>query len=339
MFSFPGRDKHDDDDVDDDIISTNSYNDELHSQPEEDVFVVVRIVYIIQIMSDLTQFYIWLRHLKLLSSSYTCPKADCSMNLCTVSEKRTTDMQMWRCNKHAVWRSIRKNSFFSHSHLSIKNIILMTYMWSRGYSLTSTVFETQLNKSTVLKWYRKCRELCTLFVSNRGPIGGVGNIVEIDESCFGNVKWNEENTPKPLWIFGAVVQGSHCRDLVLRVIEGPRSTENLLNIIKTYIKEGSTIFSDRWKGYSTLSYQGYTHLTVTHKLQFKNYETGCCTNTIEGIWACVKTHIGKGKRRYGNIQSYLDEFVWRRKAMQNPCLFSNFIRDIAKHFPPATKDN
>lgn len=322
---------NDDDDLDD---------QQKVNYEEENIFVVMRFIYIANLLRDGAQFFRWLRDIKLLSSSYTCPaSAGCEMQLCAVSEKRTTDMQMWRCRKHGVWRSIRKNSFFASSHLSIRNIILMIYMWSRGYSLKCTVFETRINKSTVIQWYRKCRQLCSLFVANRGPIGGSGNTVEIDESCFGKIKYHRGSPRKSLWVFGAVVQGSECRDLILRAIEGPRSSENLLQIINTYIHKDSIIFSDKWKGYNNLSSQGYTHLTVVHKYQFKDYDTGCCTNTIEGIWASVKTHVGKGKRRYEDIQSYLDEYVWRRRAMSNPCLFMDFIHEIAKQFPPAKRDS
>lgn len=32
-------------------------------------------------------------------------------------------------------------------------------------------------------------------------------------------------------------------------------------------------------------------LTLNHNKEFKNYENGCCTNTIEGIWNGVKLSI------------------------------------------------
>lgn len=67
--------------------------------------------------------------------------------------------------------------------------------------------------------------------------------------------------------FGGIEQESkHC---FFEVVED-RSVATLIPIIKKYIRPGTTILSDCWYAYSTLSTEGYLHLTVNHSIEFKN---------------------------------------------------------------------
>ena len=74
-----------------------------------------------------------------------------------------------------------------------------------------------------------------------------------------------------------------------------RGAQTLIPIIQKYIKPGTVILSDNdcWKAYSILKDEGYTHLTVNHSIEFKNKETGTCTNLIESTWNAVKKSFPK----------------------------------------------
>jgi hypothetical protein len=65
-----------------------------------------------------------------------------------------------------------------------------------------------------------------------------------------------------------------------------RSANTLISILKKIIEPGTVILSDCWKAYSSLKSEGYHHLTVNHSNEFKNKETGACTNLIESTWEC-----------------------------------------------------
>ena len=62
---------------------------------------------------------------------------------------------------------------------------------------------------------------------------------------------------------------------------------------------GSTIYTDGWPSYVSLTEEGYTHFTVEHKHAFKyvyrNTETGelieVHTNRIEGAWKHSKVNL------------------------------------------------
>ena len=91
----------------------------------------------------------------------------------------------------------------------------------------------------------------------------------------------------------------------------------LHNAIKKFVRPGTTIVSDGWKGYNGLDQlQGfdYTHDVVNHSKHYKDPVTGKHTNTIEGKWNKLKYEIPKqGYRSDEVLQDYLAEQMWRRQ--------------------------
>ncbi len=116
-------------------------------------------------------------------------------------------------------------------------------------------------------------------------IGGPGCVVEIDESKFGKRKYHRGKREEGVWVFGGIKRES--KRCFFEIVED-RSTQTLIPLIKKYIKPGTQIISDCWKAYSSLEKEGYTHLTVNHSKEFKNPETGACTNLVESTWHAVK---------------------------------------------------
>jgi len=67
------------------------------------------------------------------------------------------------------------------------------YCWAtkNSQNLTRVHAEVRDNHTTV-DWYNYCREICALAINDEDVerIGGIGKIVEIDESKFDNRKYN-----------------------------------------------------------------------------------------------------------------------------------------------------
>ena len=77
--------------------------------------------------------------------------------------------------------SMRRNSWFSGSKLSIEKALALTYAWAHKFSNVQAVHESPLDEETtstetVVDWYNYCREVCADRIINRhaGPIGHVG---------------------------------------------------------------------------------------------------------------------------------------------------------------------
>ena len=47
-----------------------------------------------------------------------------------------------------------------------------------------------------------------------------------------------------------------------------RSANTFLPIIQTYIRPGTTVFSDEWRAYSQITSLGLSHSTVNHSINF-----------------------------------------------------------------------
>ena len=129
------------------------------------------------------------------------------------------------------------------------------------------------------------------------------------------------------WVFGMVERNS--RKAVMQLIER-RNTDTLLPIISNYASEWSTIFLDMWAAYNSLENEGFTHDTVNHSEEFVS-NTGCCTNTIEGLWGLVKLKIKKMKGVLPHrLPFILDEFMHRyRFGHENGDVYYRFLLYIA----------
>lgn len=196
----------------------------------------------------------------------------------------------------------------------------------------------ELDEKTVIDWYNMFRDVCSSALLKKPVILGEAkdgcdtNIVEIDESLFGKKrKFHRGTGNQKYWVFGITERGT--RNSVLQMVD-KRDRSTLLPIIKRFVKPGSTIYSDKWAAYDTLSQEGYNHLSVNHSVEFKSAE-GCCTNAIEGLWGLAKLRIKKMKGiPPSKIPMYLDEFMYRYKyGFSNGDVFHTFIEDIAKFSP------
>jgi len=84
-------------------------------------------------------------------------------------------------------------------------------------------------------------------------IGGPGKFVEIDKSKFGKRKYHRGKRVEGVWVFeGKERESKHC---FFEVVED-RSAATLIPVIKKYIRPGTTILSDCWRAYSSLSSEG-----------------------------------------------------------------------------------
>ncbi|GFX23091.1 mitotic-spindle organizing protein 2A [Trichonephila clavipes] len=235
----------------------------------------------------------------LIASSYECPK--CNERMGFYERKSVVlDGFEWRCRKegvntHDVCRSIRKNTWFSN----------------------------------IIGWFMFCREVCMNAVVNDSvKIGGVNVIVEIDESKFGKMTYGKGKPGDGKWVFGGIERGTN--RCFLRVVER-RTKEELLCVIKEWVRPGNTIISDCWKAYKCFSDEGFKHLEVNHSVCFKDPDTGAHTNLIEGTWSaikrCLRNHTSHAE---GMFDHYLAEYIWRRSRDHSLSdeTFKDFLKSV-----------
>lgn len=227
-------------------------------------------------LSSRSKTILWCKEKGLIKSDVECPKCGFSM---TFDSKRGV-MGRWRCNRRHQDTSIackklpkskRKkteknieisasiNSWFFNTKLAAQKVILLTNCWCADLSYEQTIFQChsiddrenqRLSMETVCDWYSYCREVAMDAIDslyNRtGKIGGIGHIVEIDETKIGKRKYNRGRMIEGSWIFGMIdITSTEEGNYRLEICEdNKRDEETLMSYIIKHVKPGSTIYSD-----------------------------------------------------------------------------------------------
>jgi len=86
------------------------------------------------------------------------------------------DGKRWSC-RACNWRqSVRLDSYFAASHLSLQQIVMMMYFWSHDTPQTLMAHETGIHtRETIVDWCNFFRDECENWAErNSGEIGGMG---------------------------------------------------------------------------------------------------------------------------------------------------------------------
>ena len=220
-----------------------------------------------------------------------------------------------KCNKEV---SPFKGTFFDGVSCKIPchKVIEILYYWAKETRVKDAAREVGVHPNTIVDYFNYCREVCTVSTEKRRDfvIGGVGKIVEIDESKFFKRKYNVgrlSRTLKDGWVFGGI-----CRETkdIFMVRVPNRNRKTLYKIIKKHIRPGTRIISDEWKAYATLEDEGYEHDTICHKRQFVDpQDPSIHTQNIEIQWRYAKAKFPKCSTSKPLRDGYLQEFLYRRK--------------------------
>ena len=286
---------------------------------------------------DVEVTILWLQLHNLLATDLNCPNCGtaCREGHLTASQ----DVRVFRCpdRQCRCLFSIRKNSFFRPSRLSIPNILKFIYLWSVGVlryiDLLHDLGEDVMTRVTLVRWCGYMREVCATHIQNRHPIGGVGHIVEIDESLFGRRKNHRGRLVPQQWVLGGTDR--HTRECFLIVVPR-RDAATLIPIIRAWVLPGTVIMTDEWRAYRPLPLFGYIHRTINHRTHYVNPRNRRVhTQNVESMWNAAKKKFQRmlGTRR-PFLQSYLDEFVWRRQYGRTwGQSFHNILTHIAEQYP------
>ena len=233
--------------------------------------------------------------------------------------------------------SIRHKSFFEKSKLSLKTWLQILQAWSFDEPIKTMKENIDVSERVAIDAYHLLRDICSWKLCQLTiKLGGPGMTVQIDESLFKHKrKYHRGTGPQTeKWVFG-IVDISHQPALGYMELVDRRDAATLLPIIQNHVLPGSTIHSDEWRAYSSLSSQGFTHRTANHSLNFVDPVTGTHTQHVESYWCCAKSKL---KKMHGTsdklLPSYLDEFMWKERYGKNGAdTFKNICEHISEKYP------
>lgn len=264
------------------------------------------------------------------------PRCDitlCQREMTEVQCSALKDEVIYRCPSHKSRKvSIRKDSFLSGHNITLQDFVVITYLWAYEISVTAAVDMSGLSKPSVIQWYSYLRDSCShKLVTNPIHIGGVGEVVEIDESLVARRKYNRGHHVPEKWVFGGI--NPNTRIGFLKFVDD-RSAATLLPLIERYILPGTLIRSDQWAAYNGITSINvtppYIHQTVNHQLHFVDPITGCTTNHIEAMWKNAKRKLKAMQGVHTTmLPAHLDEAMWRmRYAPTHGEAFERVLSDI-----------
>ena len=133
---------------------------------------------------DLINF---LQNKHLLAQSMQCQNCALPMQLQRRDTSVCSDGCSWRCPQCYTYKSLRHQSFFSKSRLSLQKWLLLMHLWSRDCPVTDAATEVEITEKSAIQLYQYFRDVCSWRLVNHDPpiaLGGAGNVVAIDESLF-----------------------------------------------------------------------------------------------------------------------------------------------------------
>ena len=208
---------------------------------------------------------------------------------CINNEKKKT----FRCNRNNCKAevSLRIGSVFHESSKQCRQIMRFARCWVKRESRDEAVKSTLFNPEKITTWYQRFDML--VFQSKEEcaqRIGGNEIIVEVDEMKLGKRKYNRGHRVEGAWVVNGVERTSKRR--VFSVHVERRDAETLRRVISDHVEQKSRVITDCWRGYIGIDKTcNVEHLTVNHSKEFKNSETGACTNTVKGINNAFKMSV------------------------------------------------
>lgn len=276
----------------------------------------------------------WMWSVSLLQRNFLCNICDKAYVLTKHNEN--VDGYRFKCYGHKCNKStlsIRKNSFFFNSKLPLKKLIFLLYEWSRDTSVIEVAYEYSISERVVIDWFRFVRDIIIekmILYTRDQKIGGVGQIVEIDETCVARRKYQVGRIVPTVWMLGGIVRS---RDFSMFLEVVPCRTAEVLNeVILKYVELGTTIITDGWGGYLHLEDIGFTHEVVNHSENFVDPEDSSIhTQRIESRWSAFKRWLrGKGTNYKPHLDEYLVEYLYRKIY---PRIFGSLLVDITVQYP------
>lgn len=279
---------------------------------------------------------------KIIYRKLQCP--DCNGMMCIYYDKYRRFQMYHRCTRCGKKVSIFYFSIFSCAKLPMNLILYLLYCWSNKFSGIQTSKEVDVNPSTVTFYFKQFRSACLEYLINKpqAKIGGIGTIVEIDETIMSRRKYHRGRVLQEVWIFGGI-----CRETkqVFSIVVKDRKKETLWEEIKKHIAVGTTIISDSWGSYVIIENKGkkmFKHLSVNHSVNFVDPTTKAHTQNVERLWRELK----KINKRYEGIprveiSSHLAEFMWRLNEVRDQDPFIKAIELISNtaFYPNGNQDD
>jgi len=184
-----------------------------------------------------------------------------------------------------------------YTRLSKHKVNKILQFFCEDLSATQTARLVGVQRKTVDDWYKTFRTILATFQEEQ--VHQSSGEFELDESYFGGPRKKLHAQDRRKRGRGAEnkvpVFGIKKRDdgtVYTQIIENA-SKATLLPIVKRLVtSKDSIVYTDKWRGYDGLVFDGYKHFRVNHSKQYSNRK-GTHINGIENFWGYSKQRLAK----------------------------------------------
>jgi len=269
-----------------------------------------------------------LEHLKLVrfGERHDCEGCDTEAKFYRVKKRRA-----YACEHCGAQIYPTAGTPFHRTRTSLRDWFYVMFLFcSKRNGVSAKEVERQIGVTYKTAW-RMCHEIRKYMAAVDGdePLGGEGEIVEIDETFIGGYDKGGFGGKGKTIVLGMRERDG---DVITRVVPN-RTSKTLTPHIAQNVRALTEVHTDELNGYNYITYAGgYDHKRVNHSAKQYVSDTGVTVNGIEGFWAQLKrsingTHIHVSAK---HLSKYLGEFEFRHNRRNRP---ETMLTELLVSFP------
>jgi transposase len=242
-------------------------------------------------------------------TDFNCPKCERPAKYSRVKGRRA-----YQCNWCANQLYPTAGTPFDRTRTSLRDWFFVMFLFTTTRNgVAAKRVEREIGVTYKTAW-RMCHEIRKYMAAldSDDPLGGPGEIVEIDETSIGGHAHGTDGgryAGDKHVVLGMLEKGG---ELITRVVPNVKM-HSLVPVVQEHVLPGTHIHTDALPSYQHLGKLGYQHSKVRHQWKEWVGSEGQTVNHIEGFWNILKrgingTYIHVSEKHLGK---YLGEFEYR----------------------------
>jgi len=211
-----------------------------------------------------------------------------------------------RCKNCKIDYKPFQDTWINTINIDYAKWLVLIKLFDLGISARRAAIEVDVSYPTALNAFDSIRYAILYNLAKTDDI--LKGEIEADEAYFGGKrKGNRGRGAKNKTIvFGILERNGKVH---VEIVKNVKAKTLLAGTIKK-VKKGSIVYTDKWRGYNSLMFSGYKHLSIDHNKTFGNGKV--YINGIEGFWSFAKERMAKHHGVSSDkFLSYIKEMEWR----------------------------